>query len=89
MNQNSNIFTNSLMKTIICSISVHLRLMAVLHKVLDMTHLMEYGCEIFKIAVSGAHLDPEVLSVIKVPGSGMANDIPSISWFLQHAQIPK
>lgn len=32
---------------------------------------------------------PEVFAVVKVPRRGMANHLPSITWFLKHGFVPK
>ena len=52
-------FTYSFMETIISSKPIDLRLMFVLHVILNMAHLVENCAKILKIIVSGAHFDPE------------------------------
>ena len=68
---------------------ISLGLVFVLLLVLGVAHLMEYGGEVLVHKVPGAHSDPEVGGVVEVPGGGVTDDVPAVSWFLQHAQLPE
>ena len=63
------------MEAIIGSIPVNLGLVSVLHEVLDVSHFMEDGGKIFKVIVPSAHSNTEILPIVKIPCSCMANDL--------------
>ena len=49
---------------------------------------MVYSDEVLLI-YPGTLLDPEILAIVEVPGGGVANQLPAVSWPLNNAAFPE